>query len=78
MTRDPLALRSESVAEFTFKAIAAGVVLGVLFGAANAYLGHRQWCGPDQPVPAWRCRGHCAALRHHGACSHPAQPGERP
>ena len=41
MTRDPLALRSESVAEFTFKAVAAGVVLGVVFGAANAYLGLR-------------------------------------
>ena len=38
MTRDPLALRSESVAEFTFKAVAAGVVLGVLFGAAMALL----------------------------------------
>ena len=45
---DPLALRSESIAEFTFKAVAAGVVLGVLFGAANAYLGlqtEQIWAG---------------------------------
>jgi len=32
-------MRSESVAEFTFKAVLAGLVFGVLFGAANAYLG---------------------------------------
>ncbi|MBP7587607.1 MAG: oligopeptide transporter, OPT family [Thermoanaerobaculia bacterium] len=52
MTRDPLALRSESVAEFTFKAIAAGVVLGVLFGAANAYLGLRVGMTVSASIPA--------------------------
>lgn len=30
---------THSVAEFTFKAVLAGLVFGVLFGAANAYLG---------------------------------------
>jgi putative OPT family oligopeptide transporter len=31
--------RSESVIEFTFRAVVAGLLFGVLFGAANAYLG---------------------------------------
>jgi len=31
--------RSESVIEFTFRAVVAGILFGVLFGAANAYLG---------------------------------------
>ena len=52
MTRDPLALRSESVAEFTFKAVAAGVVLGVVFGAANAYLGLRVGMTVSASIPA--------------------------
>ncbi len=52
MTRDPLALRSESVAEFTFKAVAAGVLLGVLFGAANAYLGLRVGMTVSASIPA--------------------------
>lgn len=33
------AQRSESVIEFTFRAVVAGILFGVLFGAANAYLG---------------------------------------
>ena len=33
--------RCEALAEFTLKAVAAGVLLGVVFGAANAYLGLR-------------------------------------
>ncbi len=37
----PYVSRTESPAEFTFKAIAAGVIFGILFGAANAYLGLR-------------------------------------
>jgi putative OPT family oligopeptide transporter len=32
-------VRDESVVEFTFKAVASGIVLGVLFGFANTYLG---------------------------------------
>ena len=31
--------RSESVIEFTLRAVVAGILFGVLFGAANAYLG---------------------------------------
>ena len=31
--------RSESVIEFTLRAVVAGIVFGVMFGAANAYLG---------------------------------------
>ncbi|HEX6087492.1 MAG TPA: oligopeptide transporter, OPT family [Thermoanaerobaculia bacterium] len=31
--------RSESVIEFTLRAVVAGIVFGVIFGAANAYLG---------------------------------------
>ena len=49
---DPLALRSESIAEFTVKAVAAGVVLGVLFGAANAYLGLRVGMTVSASIPA--------------------------
>src|SRR5438067_2647338 len=33
--------RSDSVAELTVRAVAAGIVFGLLFGAANAYLGLR-------------------------------------
>jgi putative OPT family oligopeptide transporter len=33
------AQRSESVTEFTLRAVVAGILFGVLFGAANAYLG---------------------------------------
>jgi putative OPT family oligopeptide transporter len=33
------AQRSESVIEFTARAVVAGIVFGVMFGAANAYLG---------------------------------------
>ena len=29
----------ETVPEFTLKAVVAGIVLGIVFGAANAYLG---------------------------------------
>jgi putative OPT family oligopeptide transporter len=37
----PYVSPATSQAEFTFKAIAAGIAFGVLFGAANAYLGLR-------------------------------------
>ena len=35
----PYVSAADSPLEFTFKAVAAGVVFGILFGAANAYLG---------------------------------------
>jgi putative OPT family oligopeptide transporter len=40
------------VAEFTFKAIAVGVVLGIVFGAANAYLGLRVGMTVSASIPA--------------------------
>jgi len=36
---DPYVGTSESMLEFTFKAVIPGIIFGVLFGAANAYLG---------------------------------------
>ena len=39
-------------AEFTFRAIAAGVVLGLVFGAANAYLGLRVGLTVSASIPA--------------------------
>src|SRR6478672_3943291 len=44
--------RSEEVAEFTLKAVAAGVLLGVVFGAANAYLGLRVGMTVSASIPA--------------------------
>jgi putative OPT family oligopeptide transporter len=42
----------EGVAEFTLKAIAVGVVLGIVFGAANAYLGLRVGMTVSASIPA--------------------------
>ncbi|MBK9062821.1 MAG: oligopeptide transporter, OPT family [Acidobacteria bacterium] len=42
----------ESIPEFTFKAVAAGVVLGLVFGAANAYLGLRVGLTVSASIPA--------------------------
>ncbi len=44
--------RVADVAEFTFKAVAAGVVLGLVFGAANAYLGLRVGLTVSASIPA--------------------------
>jgi len=44
--------RQESPAEFTFKAVATGVVLGIVFGAANAYLGLRVGMTVSASIPA--------------------------
>ena len=38
---EPYTPASESPTEFTIKAVGAGIVFGILFGAANAYLGLR-------------------------------------
>lgn len=43
---------TENVAEFTFKAVAAGVVLGLVFGAANTYLGLRVGMTVSASIPA--------------------------
>lgn len=45
-------LRRESLPEFTLKAVAAGVVLGLVFGAANAYLGLRVGLTVSASIPA--------------------------
>jgi putative OPT family oligopeptide transporter len=47
----PDASRRE-IAEFTLKAVAAGVVLGIVFGAANAYLGLRVGMTVSASIPA--------------------------
>ena len=44
--------RCEGLAEFTLKAVAAGVLLGVVFGAANAYLGLRAGMTVSASIPA--------------------------
>lgn len=41
-----------AVAEFTLKAVAAGVLLGIVFGAANAYLGLRVGLTVSASIPA--------------------------
>ena len=50
----PLGISSleESIPEFTLKAVAAGVVLGLVFGAANAYLGLRVGLTVSASIPA--------------------------
>jgi len=42
----------EPIAEFTLKAIVAGVLLGIVFGAANAYLGLRVGMTVSASIPA--------------------------
>lgn len=42
----------ETVAEFTFKAVLSGVVLGILFGAANAYIGLKVGMTITASIPA--------------------------
>ncbi|MCM2257379.1 MAG: oligopeptide transporter, OPT family [Vicinamibacteria bacterium] len=41
-----------NLAEFTFKAVVAGIALGVVFGAANAYLGLRVGMTVSASIPA--------------------------
>jgi putative OPT family oligopeptide transporter len=43
--------RRESVAEFTAKAVGAGLLFGVLFGAANAYLGLKAGLTVSTSIP---------------------------
>ena len=42
----------EGIAEFTWKAVCTGVVLGLVFGAANAYLGLRVGLTVSASIPA--------------------------
>ncbi len=50
-TYRPVVGEAESAIEFTFKAILAGIVAGVLFGAANAYLGLRAGLTISTSIP---------------------------
>src|SRR5512134_278390 len=43
--------RSDSVVEFTFRAVAAGILFGILFGSANAYLGLRVGLTVSTSIP---------------------------
>lgn len=43
--------RNESVVEFTARAVAAGLIFGILFGAANAYLGLRVGLTVSTSIP---------------------------
>jgi putative OPT family oligopeptide transporter len=44
--------QTDSVAEFTLKAVVTGVLLGLVFGAANAYLGLRVGLTVSASIPA--------------------------
>jgi putative OPT family oligopeptide transporter len=45
------ARRSDSVIEFTLRAVLAGIVFGIMFGAANAYLGLRVGLTVSTSIP---------------------------
>lgn len=47
----PYVAPTESLAEFTFKAAAAGVIFGILFGAANTYLGLKAGLTVSTSIP---------------------------
>lgn len=47
----PEVYKDESVAEFTVRAVVAGLVLGIIFGAANAYLGLRVGLTVSTSIP---------------------------
>jgi putative OPT family oligopeptide transporter len=48
---DPFVSASESPAEFTFKAVGLGILFGIVFGAANAYLGLRAGLTISTSIP---------------------------
>ncbi|MFQ5824546.1 MAG: OPT family oligopeptide transporter, partial [bacterium] len=48
---EPYVLASESLAEFTIKAAIPGILFGILFGAANAYLGLRAGLTISTSIP---------------------------
>ncbi|MCO7226274.1 OPT family oligopeptide transporter [Pleionea sp. CnH1-48] len=47
----PYVPAQENIAEFTFKALGLGIVFGILFGAANAYLGLRAGLTISTSIP---------------------------
>jgi putative OPT family oligopeptide transporter len=48
---EPYIAPDQSPAEFTFKAVLAGILFGILFGAANAYLGLRAGLTISTSIP---------------------------
>jgi len=50
-TYDPFVPAGESPAEFTIKAVGLGILFGILFGAANAYLGLRAGLTVSTSIP---------------------------
>jgi len=48
---DPFVPAAESTAEFTIKAVGLGIVFGIIFGAANAYLGLRAGLTISTSIP---------------------------
>ena len=50
-TYDPFVDASESTAEFTLKSVGLGIVFGIIFGAANAYLGLRAGLTISTSIP---------------------------
>ncbi|MDH3620715.1 MAG: oligopeptide transporter, OPT family [Gammaproteobacteria bacterium] len=50
-TYDPFVAASESPAEFTLKAVGLGILFGIIFGAANAYLGLRAGLTISTSIP---------------------------
>jgi putative OPT family oligopeptide transporter len=50
-TYDPFVPPSESPAEFTIKAVGLGILFGIIFGAANAYLGLRAGLTISTSIP---------------------------
>ena len=49
---DPFVPASESPAEFTIKAVGLGILFGIIFGAANAYLGLKLGMTVSASIPA--------------------------
>jgi putative OPT family oligopeptide transporter len=47
----PYIAAEENIAEFTFKAVALGILFGIIFGAANAYLGLRAGLTISTSIP---------------------------
>ncbi|MBE9548315.1 MAG: oligopeptide transporter, OPT family [Proteobacteria bacterium] len=50
-TYSPYISAEENIAEFTFKAVALGILFGIIFGAANAYLGLRAGLTISTSIP---------------------------
>ena len=48
---DPFVPATESPAEFTIKAVGLGILFGIIFGAANAYLGLRAGLTISTSIP---------------------------